>query len=376
MIFRNLKNPLLSKTFRSQIPSFGVLNHDKFQKKVEGKGKVTKFLYEFWEILYQGTWDQCVDAKMMCKYTFTQKKTAFMLSEITRIRKDLIKFIPFSFFLIVPGAELLLPPYLYLFPNAFPTTYLFDDQLAKRYITRDRKQMNSYRYLFQLMKQRIPSIENIRNNQDYNAKGLQELVLKHSHLFMTKLDYRDFNSEQLVHLCKFLGMEFFRGTYTIMKLTKLFVNLPVYFTNLFYWITRNPERRPLNSVLKNWNSLLPFPLEDLKKALLLMQIKSHLRKLERQDKAFRLNGFGDNKYESIRQFARERGIPALVMQKENPEQDFEYSKKQFKRDYIDFINKEQVFENLKIWYAVLYYERYHNRIVEEYEERVRKHLLH
>ena len=52
MIFRNLKNPLLTKTFRSQIPSFGVLNHEKFQKKVEGKGKVSKFLYEFWEILY------------------------------------------------------------------------------------------------------------------------------------------------------------------------------------------------------------------------------------------------------------------------------------------------------------------------------------
>lgn len=66
-------------------------------------------------------------------------------------------------------------------------------------------------------------------------------------------------------LCKFLGMEFFRGTYTMMKLTKLFVNLPVYFTNLFYWLTGNPERKALKSVLKNWNSLLPFPLEDLKK---------------------------------------------------------------------------------------------------------------
>lgn len=63
----------------------------------------------------------------MFKYLFTQKKTAFMLSEITRIKKDLLKFIPFSFFLVVPGAELLLPPYLYLFPNAFPTTYLFDN---------------------------------------------------------------------------------------------------------------------------------------------------------------------------------------------------------------------------------------------------------
>jgi len=63
----------------------------------------------------------------MVKYMFANKKTAFMHTEITKTRKDLLKFIPFSFFLVIPGAELLLPPYLYLFPNAFPTTYLFDD---------------------------------------------------------------------------------------------------------------------------------------------------------------------------------------------------------------------------------------------------------
>lgn len=52
MIFKNLKNPLLIKSFRSQIPSFGVLSHDKVEKKSEGKGKVGKFLVEFWEVLY------------------------------------------------------------------------------------------------------------------------------------------------------------------------------------------------------------------------------------------------------------------------------------------------------------------------------------
>jgi len=66
-----------------------------------------------------------------------------------------------------------------------------------------------------------------------------------------------------------MGMEFFRGTYTAMKLTKLIVNLPVYFTNLFYWITRNPERKLVRNVLKNWNVKLPFPWEDLKRVLLL-----------------------------------------------------------------------------------------------------------
>lgn len=33
-------------------PIYGVLDHHKFHKKVEGKGKVSTFLYEFWEVLY------------------------------------------------------------------------------------------------------------------------------------------------------------------------------------------------------------------------------------------------------------------------------------------------------------------------------------
>lgn len=55
-------------------------------------------------------------------------KTAFMLSEIHRTKKDLLKFVPFSAFLVIPFAEVLLPPYLYYFPNSLPTTYVFDDQ--------------------------------------------------------------------------------------------------------------------------------------------------------------------------------------------------------------------------------------------------------
>lgn len=63
----------------------------------------------------------------MLEYMFESKKTAFMLSEITRTKKDLFKFIPFSAILLIPFAEVLLPPYLYFFPNALPTTYIFDD---------------------------------------------------------------------------------------------------------------------------------------------------------------------------------------------------------------------------------------------------------
>ncbi len=50
-----------------------------------------------------------------------EDKTPFELSEIYRLKKDSLKLIPFSFFIVVPAAELLIPPYILLFPNAFPS---------------------------------------------------------------------------------------------------------------------------------------------------------------------------------------------------------------------------------------------------------------
>jgi LETM1 and EF-hand domain-containing protein 1 len=41
-----------------------------------------------------------------------------------RVRKDYIKFIPFSFFIVVPGAELLLPAWLLIFPSSIPSQFL------------------------------------------------------------------------------------------------------------------------------------------------------------------------------------------------------------------------------------------------------------
>lgn len=44
-------------------------------------------------------------------------------NRINRITYDLVKFVPFSLFIIIPGGEVLIPPYLYLFPNAIPTQF-------------------------------------------------------------------------------------------------------------------------------------------------------------------------------------------------------------------------------------------------------------
>lgn len=41
--------------------------------------------------------------------------------KLRQVKSDFIKFIPFSVFIIVPGAELLLPAWLVVFPNSIPS---------------------------------------------------------------------------------------------------------------------------------------------------------------------------------------------------------------------------------------------------------------
>ncbi|CAE7609984.1 letm1 [Symbiodinium natans] len=51
--------------------------------------------------------------------------------------KDLVRLLPFSVFLIIPGAELLLPVALTLFPTLIPSTFTTDEQRRRQLILRN-----------------------------------------------------------------------------------------------------------------------------------------------------------------------------------------------------------------------------------------------
>jgi len=46
---------------------------------------------------------------------------------------DLIKFIPFSFFVVVPFAEFLFPAWLVIFPNSIPSQFLDKNDREKKF---------------------------------------------------------------------------------------------------------------------------------------------------------------------------------------------------------------------------------------------------
>eukprot|EP00756_Hemistasia_phaeocysticola_P050628 Hpha_TRINITY_DN2576_c0_g2::TRINITY_DN2576_c0_g2_i1::g.1375::m.1375/K17800/LETM1, MDM38; LETM1 and EF-hand domain-containing protein 1, mitochondrial len=53
---------------------------------------------------------------------------------LERTTADLLRLVPFSFFIIVPAAELLLPVALAMFPNLMPSTFITDDQRRRNQI--------------------------------------------------------------------------------------------------------------------------------------------------------------------------------------------------------------------------------------------------
>ena len=84
-------------------------------------------------------WKSLKDLKSDTKYFMniwrTKKLEQFTIGEylkVQQIKMDLIKFLPYSLFLTVPFMELLLPPYLLLFPNSLPSQFLTEKNVGER----------------------------------------------------------------------------------------------------------------------------------------------------------------------------------------------------------------------------------------------------
>lgn len=54
-------------------------------------------------------------------------------SRAREVKMDLFKFVPFSFFLIIPGAEILLPPWILIFPNSVPSQFMSDKEREQKF---------------------------------------------------------------------------------------------------------------------------------------------------------------------------------------------------------------------------------------------------
>lgn len=277
--------------------------------------------------------------------------TAFELHEVRRIKKEVIKLIPFSVFMIVPFAEFVLPFYIILFPNAYPTHFLTPNQKKNKTKTVEKYQSDAQAILLdQLRSVLILNGVDIHDLLEKDVNKQRKLLEENKDFLEHHLDLRQMNSDNLLLLCKLFATETITGTHLLTEILKHTVNSPRYILNLLCFITRSKKRFQWTHLFFNYQVKLNFfPLEFFKKKLLLYQIEKNIKELRAQDSAYLAHGFDYTTAEVnpdfLIDFGRERGFRC--------QEDDEIE--EWAKGFLSWV-KGNMSNNLYIWHCVLNYK--------------------
>lgn len=228
-------------------------------------------------------WNGCKllgsDAKFMTrkKYMITFHGERYSLKErkaMSQTSSDLLKMIPFSFFIIVPGAELALPLFLYVFPNMMPSTFI------SKSVQQERKDLfidNRPLYSDKLISYLISQVKTEESAKALYAKlrtqpgnVTREDLKNCSELFDTSVKFGKMRTQQLLDTCRFIGFEPWTGFKTLNKI----VFTPVSKAFGLAGVRLSPVYEP-----KIW------PLSSFMRNLIVLQLTSYIRNIRAEDLA-------------------------------------------------------------------------------------------
>ena len=122
-------------------------------EKKKKRGGVMKQLWEFCRHLYHGmrllAINTKIAARLKSKVIRGQQLTRRERQLLERTARDLIRMVPFSLFIIIPGAEILLPVALMMFPDLVPSTFSTREQTRKKQIIDNLKKGSWTRRVFE-----------------------------------------------------------------------------------------------------------------------------------------------------------------------------------------------------------------------------------
>ncbi|OCK83832.1 LETM1-domain-containing protein, partial [Lepidopterella palustris CBS 459.81] len=190
------------------------------EKKLTVWQKVKREVAHYWDGTKLLVTEVRISSKLALKMAAGYELTRREHRQLTRTVQDLGRLIPFSVFVIVPFAELLLPVALKLFPNLLPSTY--EGQKAKdvkaKNLRATRKEVSSF--LRQTMKETgLPvSAENaqkeefaefFRKVRTTGESPSQADVIKVCKIFKDDLTLDNLSRPQLVAICRYMNMTSF-----------------------------------------------------------------------------------------------------------------------------------------------------------------------
>lgn len=281
--------------------------------------------------------------------------TAYELHEIRRIKKEIWKLMPFTFFIVVPFAEFLLPAYILLFPNAYPTHFFTPNQKKEKIKKMEKKQYDAHRVLMDYLKSSlIANSADIHDLLEKDIVKLRKLFEDNKAFIETHLNLKNMDSDTLMQFINYLNVEVITGTHLINELVRYTIHMPRFIMNILLFITRSKKRVVWNHWVLNYQIKGNFrPFEYLKKKLLLFQLEKNLMHLKNQDVAFEQFGFDYGSSEInpdfMLDFGRERGFRSA---EEDDVEVEEFAKK----NWIPFV-KGPMSSTLYIWQTVLNFKQ-------------------
>ncbi len=142
---------------------------------------------------------------------------------LTRTSADLFRVVPFSFFIIVPFAELTLPFFLKIFPNLLPSTFKSSVQEQEDMKRTLQLRLDLAKFLQDTVEEMARNVKGKspgNNAINLSADELLELIqrtkqgkrlttndtLKLVTLFKDEITLENIRRSQLVNICRYMGL--------------------------------------------------------------------------------------------------------------------------------------------------------------------------
>ncbi|KAJ6112114.1 LETM1 domain-containing protein mdm28 [Penicillium sp. IBT 18751x] len=196
-------------------------------KKLTLGQKVKKELQHYWDGTKLLATEVKISSRLALKMAGGYELSRREHRQLQRTTKDLGRLVPFSMFLIVPFAELLLPVALKIFPNMLPSTY--EGQKAKDAkavnLSSTRKEVSAF-LRNTLRESGLPLTAASVKNEDFadffrkirttGESPSTEDVIKVCKIFKDDLTLDNLSRPQLVAICRYMNLNSF-GTDAMLR---------------------------------------------------------------------------------------------------------------------------------------------------------------
>lgn len=281
--------------------NFLLRNYTRLRRGLAKVWKELKHIGHGFKTFKQEIQESVTDTKDM-HYAKYKKPTYTQTKKLQNITRDVIKFIPFSFFIIIPGLELLLPAWLMIFPNSIPSQFQSKAARQKKMeelLKRRNKAAETLLFKYPKYLKKLAKTNYLSDQEKQEVAELLKLVdksdilytdlLHYKHLFRNYADFKHFKVTTLLQMAHFMGLQPVTGINTFNNLLGFF-RLQIRIDNpMVSWMT---------------------------KRIMTRELRMFFRKIRREDSYLsmeQLANFDENKLDNI---LIERGIEIINRSKE------------------------------------------------------------